>query len=539
MKQNDFTVSETIRTPEKEIDVNALLKKCDQLEQTVADRDEEISDLRQQLALLKKVVYGQKSEKTEYIAESMEQTNLFNEAECEENRREREKEQAVVVAAHTRKTKRTHAELAANLPVEEVVHEIPANERTCNQCGTEMIPAGREFIRDELVYVPARLFVRKHYAEVLKCPVCGTDESYDAQQPDVAKMILCKAAVPAAMIPHSFASPELLAHIAYEKYGNGMPLNRLEKDFAAHDVIISRATMANWIIYAAEEWLNPLWKRMKQRLLQQSVIHADETVVQVLREPGRKAKTDSRMWVYCAGELGCQSNILFEYQPTRSGDHASGFLGSYSGYLVCDGYDGYNKVTQVTRCGCWAHLRRKFVEALPSDKAALAKSMAAIGVEYCNRLFRMEESAVKMEPDARLKYRQEQEKPVLDAFFAWLSAVTPSSGTKLAKAVAYGLSEKKYLLNFLGSPLVPISNNRAENSIRPFVVGRKQWLFSSSVKGAKASAVFYSITATACANGINVERYFTHLFRCLSQQKTPDLDSLLPLSDEMISQFHI
>ena len=422
------------------------------------------------------------------------------------------------MAPHTRKKKRTHDEMAANLPVEEVIH--PAGASECDLCGSELQTVGKEFIRDELVYVPARLFVRKHHVEVLKCTACGTDESRDATLPDVEKPRFFKGQAPIPMIARSFCSPELLAHIAYSKYVLGLPLHRLENDFAALGVHLSRATMANWIIHAAKEWLEPLWQLMKAELLEsRRVIHGDETVVQVLREPGRKATSDSRMWVYCAGELGAPDIILFEYQPTRHGDHARGFLQDFTGYLVCDGYDGYNKVKRVTRCGCWSHVRRKLVDALPKDHSLLPSSQAAVGVEYCNRLFALEKKFAGLSPENRHIQRQELSKPVLDAFFAWADSCKPAAGTTLSKAVAYALSEKKYLLAFLEDPLVPISNNRAENAIRPFAVGRKQWLFCNSVKGARASAIFYSLAATAYANGVNVKQYFTRLFHTLPYAK--------------------
>lgn len=508
MRYEDFYIEEPILTPQKEAKLRAELAAV--LAENIALKNEN-AELKQQLALFKKAVYGQRSEKTEYITEDGGQLSLFNEAEQAENRKEREAEQPVVVPSHTRKPKRTHEELAAELPVEEVVHV--AKERVCPVCGAELMPVGKEFVRDELVYVPARLFVRKHYAQVLKCVSCGTDERADARLPDVAKQRFVKAAVPTPMIPHSFCSPELLAHVAYEKYVNGMPLYRQEKDFAARGVKLSRATLANWLIYAAKEWLKPLWEARKAELLTRGVLHADETVVQVLREPGRKAKTDSRMWVYCAGELGCENSILFEYQPTRSGDHAKGFLDGYKGYLVSDGYAGYNKVPDVTRCACWAHVRRKFVEALPVEQTALPTSLAAVGVESCNRLFALERSWAKLDAKTRQVKRQEEAKPLLDGFFAWLGMVKAQSGGKLSKAVAYARDLKKPLCAFLEDGCVPVSNNRAENAIRPFVVGRKQWLFCDSVKGAEASAIFYSLAATATANGENVEQYFTELFR--------------------------
>lgn len=331
-------------------------------------------------------------------------------------------------------------------------------------------------------------------------------------------------AVSEPMIPHSFCSPELLSHILYKKYVMAVPLERQSKDFKAMGMTISTATLSNWVIYAAEQFMQPIYAEMKKELLKSAVIHADETVVQVLSEPNRKAKTDSRMWVYCAGKYEAHSNILFEYSPTRSGENAQRFLGGYRGYVVGDGYDGYNKLTDAVRCGCWAHARRKFVEALPMDKELLPTSAAAKGVELCNEIFLLERELEgkdvngriiqePLTPQQRYTQRQERLKPLLDGLFAWLNSLSVSGVTKLAKAVQYCLNEKQYLYRCLEDGNVPVDNNRAENAIRPFVVGRKNWLFANAVKGAKASAVIYSLAATATANELNVEEYFTRLCR--------------------------
>lgn len=484
----------------------------------IAALKDKLADATQELANLKKLVYGQKSEKTEVILENAEQLCMFNEAEENANKEVREREKDIIVPEHKRKSKRTHEEAFENLPVEEIIHEV--EDKECPDCGEQMETVGKEFVRDELVYVPARLFVRKHYAEVVKCPVCGEDESQDANYSDVPAPVFRKATIPAPMIPHSFCSPELLAHILYEKYAMAVPLERQSKDFKAMGMSLSTATLSNWVIYAAENFFAPIYDRMKAELLTCSVIHADETVVQVLNEPNRKAKTNSRMWVYCAGKYEQHVNILFEYTPTRNGDHAKKFLGDYSQYLVCDGYDGYNKLSEVTRCGCWAHVRRKFVEALPLDNTPVEGSAAAEALEYCNKIFILErifeghgEGNRMLTPEERHLNRQKYSKPVLDEFFAWLSDIHPAGGTKLAKAVQYCLNEKAYLYRFLENGSIPVDNNRAENAIRPFVVGRKNWLFSTSPKGARASAILYSVAATACANGLNVEAYFSKVLR--------------------------
>lgn len=513
MKQQDFHKEETILTPEQEVKYRLALAE------NAALRDEN-AELKEQLAYLKKIVYGQKSEKSEVVLEKDEQLSLFNETE-EEAEVSVKGTHTTEVKAHKR-VKRTRDEIMADLPVEEVFHE--AEDRTCDRCGSEMVVIGKEKIRDELVYVPARMYLRRHVAEVVKCTSCGRDEAKDAGLADIEKCNIRTAGVPAPMIPGSFCTPELLAHIAYEKYCNAVPLYRLEKDFAAKGVSISRTTMANWIVTASSLWLKPVWNQMHRELVTSDVIHADETVVQVLNEPGKKAKTDSRMWVYCNGKTDGHSNILFEYQPTRNGDHASRFLGDYRGYLVCDGYDGYNKLKSAVRCGCWAHARRKFVEALPSDKTLIETSTAAKGVEYCNKLFMLERKfngldekgnkvSAPLSPEQRYDERQKYSRPLIDEFFGWLEGLIPAGGTKLAKAVSYAKSERKYLYRFLESGAIPIDNNRAENAVRPFCIGRKNWLFSASVKGVEASAMLYSVAATACANGINVENYLTELFR--------------------------
>jgi len=382
---------------------------------------DEVADLKQQLANFKKLVYGQKSEKTEIILEGGEQMCMFNEAEENANKAVRTHEKDVIVPEHKRKTKRTHEETFENLPVEEVLHEV--EDKACPECGEQMETVGKEFVRDELVYVPARLFMRKHYAEVLKCPECGENEAMDENYADVPAPVFKKAAAPEPMIPHSFCSPELLAHILYEKYVMALPLERQSKDFKTMGMRLSTATLSNWVIYAAEQFMKPIYAKMKERLLSCSVIHADETVVQVLNEPNRKAKTQSRMWVYCAGKYDAHSNILFEYTPTRNGENAQRFLGRYAGNVVCDGFDGYNKLTEVKRCGCFAHVRRKFVESLPAEEALLAASAAAKGVEFCNEIFLLEREfegkdergiqiKAPLSAQERKKQRQERTKPV-------------------------------------------------------------------------------------------------------------------------------
>ena len=322
-----------------------------------------------------------------------------------------------------------------------------------------------------------------------------------------------------------------LADVMTKKYVDGLPLARQENIWARQGVELSRATLANWVIQCTQTWLKPLYRHMKQALLEDTVIHADETTVQVLKENGKTATSESRMWVYVSWEGSKKPIRIFEYQPERSGKRPANFLKGFTGYLVTDGYAGYNQVVSVTHCGCWAHARRKWREAMP-EGATVKTSKAAVGYRYCTKLFTLDGKTSYILPKARNEHRQNVVRPLLEEYFCWLKTVYPEKGSKLEDAVRYSLNQKQQLMAFLDSTEVPISNNLAENAIRPFVVGRKNWLFCDSVKGAQSSAIVYSIVETAKAN--NLEPY-DYLLRVLSllpgKGKSPsheELERLMP-----------
>ena len=469
----------------------------------------EVTVLKEQLALLqeqydwlKKQVFGRKSEQTSVIMDGGTQLSLFPE---EKEQAVPSVEETVSVPAHQRKKKRTHEEWMSALPVEEVRHE--EEQPVCEKCGSEMKEIGEEKVYDELVYTPAKFHVRRHIAKKYKCVNCG-EQPESSTEPCHIRL----AEYPKPMIPHSFCSPALLAHVVYEKYVKGIPLHRQEKDFISKGIPMLKATLSSWVGIAAQQWGLPIVQEMHKRLLVLNIIHGDETTVQVLHEEGRKPTTVSRMWVYANGKMNDYSIIIFEYQPTRGGEHPAAFLKDFHGYLICDGYDAYNAVTGAKRCGCWTHTRRYFVEALPKDKSAYETSVAAKAVEFCNRIYHEEGLLAELTPEERYEQRLVKVKPPLDAFFAWLEEQNVSGKGKLAKAVNYALNEKKYLCTFLEDGNVPIDNNRAENAIRPFAVGRRNWLFSNTANGAKSSAIWYSILSTAQANGLDAEKYLIDLF---------------------------
>ena len=301
------------------------VKTKEELVRENADLKEENEELKRQLAVLKRAAFGQKSEKRS-VADNPEQQSLFNEAEKEQSVSEREEEKSIVVNGHSRKKKRTRDEIFKDLPIEEVIHK--ADVTACPKCQSPMQTIGKEYIHEALVYVPAKMFRRKHYVEVVKCPECGeyTEKSTND------KTVIVKGKAPETVLPKSYCSPELLTHIFYDKYAKAVPLERLSKDFRSIKAEISTTTLANWVIEASERYLKPIYEQLHTELLKERVIHADETVVQVLHEQDRKAKTQSRMWVYCTDKIK-----LYQYTQTRNGENAETFLKGYTGYLVCDG----------------------------------------------------------------------------------------------------------------------------------------------------------------------------------------------------------
>ena len=511
------------KTTEELIAENAELRsKKELLEQEKERLEREKEEMERRIAFLEKTVFGSKSEKKILKQENSAQMSLFDEAENECRMEEVKAEpETVTVPEHKRKKKRTRDEIMKELPVEEVVHTV--EDTTCDICDGEMKDVGKEFVHDELVYIPAKLFRRRHFVQTVKCPCCGKNEEDDAASDDIIKEHFRKGHAPKLMIPGSFCSPELLAHIIYSKYSLAAPLYRQEQDFRQKGVILSRTTMANWIIRMSMKKAEPIYARMKEDLLKNTVIHGDETRVQVLHEENRRAKTKSQMWAFTNPETADYSIVLYKYSPTRHGSNAKNFLEDHAGYIVCDGFDGYNKLTKATRCSCWAHARRKFIEALPEDKSLWKTSVAAKAIEYIDKLFALErEYAGKdadgnrtgdpLPSDEKIRRRNTESKAVANEFFEWITTVEAGTGS-LRRAVVYVSNERKYLLRFLEHPDIAISNNRAENAVRPFVIGRKNWLFCDSVKGANASAAWYSIICTAYQNGLNVEQYLVDMLK--------------------------
>ncbi|MFI3255801.1 MAG: IS66 family transposase [Eubacteriales bacterium] len=506
--------------------VTNLENKVQKLQENLVEKDARIDKLENQIEKLTQMLlnaqnarFGQSSEKEKYTLP--EQFNFLNEAEIEQNPKEIEPPLEEIVKEYIKKPRRTHEEWLKTLPVKEVIMDLTAEQKIC-ECGTELTFIGKKFVRKELQYIPASLKVIHYYYNAYICRTCQENE---------VKNCVTYPEVSPGLMKHSLASPSAVANVMTQKYVDGLPLHRQEKIWKRLGIDLSRSTLANWVIQCADRYLKPVYTHMKHRLLESKVIYADETVVQVLKEDGKPATSQSRMWVYGSDGRSGKPIRIFEYQPDRSGKHPENFLRGFSGCLVTDGYAGYNKVENVTRFGCWAHMKRKWKEAMPKG-ATVENSKAAVGFQMCNKLFRLEKNIKDLKSNLRKEARQGKILIFLDEYFLWIKNLNTTSGSKLAEAVTYAKNQEAMLREFVNFGEVEISNNFAENAIRPFVVGRKNWLFCDSVKGAKSSAIIYSIVETAVANGRNPAKYLEFLLTEVPYlEKTPsaeDLESLMP-----------
>lgn len=496
------------------------LARIASLEEIIAEQQARIKFYESQLLMSKRRQFGVSSEKSDVDPR---QLNLFGEAEAVAPP-EPELEE---ISYKRKKRKGKREEDLSGLPVERIDYELPESDRACPQCGEIMEDIGVD-VRRELGLIPARVIVREHAAHAYACSNCRKNS-------DVTPIVKAKA--PAPLISGSLASASLVAHIAVQKYSNAMPLYRLENGFKLDGVSVSRQTMANWVIQCSERFLEAIYRLLIIFLLRESILHADETVFQVLREPGRAAQTKSYEWIYRTSGCAEHKVVIYDYQQTRSQEHPKRFLRDFKGFLHTDGYQVYHNLPpDIIVAGCWAHVRRRWenlLKTIPREKRK--GSNAERGLAYCNALFSLEREfgALKLTPQERYEKRLEKSKPVADAFFAWAGSLGALPKSALGEAVGYMLSQRKYLENIFLDGRLEISNNRCERSVKPFVMGRKSWLFAATPAGAMANSVMYSIIETARENGLHPYRYVEFLLKTLPGSTTGDLESLLPWSEQL------
>jgi len=454
--------------------------------------------------------FGRKSEK---LTHDEFQYWLFNEIEAVVREKANLPEEKTVVKEHTR-SKRGRKPIADKLPRHEIIHEAPESEKKCAYCSKERPRIGED-VTEELSIIPMQIFVKKHiYPKYgpCDCDACKADKNLEP---------VVSTPHEKRIIPGSMADETMLAYLATSKFCDSLPFYRQEKIMRRYGIEYSRATMCNQMIRISEacsDMIELMWKEARSG----PILNMDETHLQVLHEPGRDPTTKSWMWVAIGRPEG-KKIVLFHYHQKRSGEVARKLLEGYKGYLQSDGYSAYhvvNDTDKIISVGCWAHVRRKFIDAkgLKEHVCHADDALAMVA-----KLFHID-SALReknLTENDFVRMRREQSQPILDALFIWLHEKLPKvpESFNLFKAIRYTLNEWFRLVRYLDHAYLAPDNNIAENAIRPFVVGRKNWLFSDNPRGAHASACLYSLIESAKANSLDPFDYLSWLF--IELPKTP------------------
>ena len=491
-------------------EVKNLREQLAQERSKVADHESSIAALKEQIKLYLQRRFSASSEKI-----SVDQLGLFNEAESLAAEDETvASDTDITVKAHQRKRK-PRVSIPDGYPREDIIHDLPEDEKVCPHDGHALKVIGSDD-HEQLDIVPAQIKVLRHKRLKYACPCCDQH--------------IVTAKKPKQPIEKSIASSGLLAYVAVQKYCDALPLYRQSDIFKRAGIELDRTNLANWMVRVGE-LVQPLIDALTAHMQRQSLLHLDETTLQVLDEPGKAAQSKSYLWLMaCFNE---QPGMVFHYSPTRSQSVPEMLLSESTETIMVDGYDGYQsacRTKNITRLGCWAHARRKFVEAQklqPKGKTGKADQ----GIAYIRNLYAIEKKIAEKPPDERFKIRQIEAQPVINQLKKWMdkSLLTVLPTSAMGKALSYLSNQWPRLVGYLENGSYPIDNNAAERAIRPFTIGRKNWMFAKSQAGAVASANLYSLIETAKANGINPYDYLRYVFTELPNLSSDEsLDRLLP-----------
>ncbi|BBA32093.1 uncharacterized protein sS8_0124 [Methylocaldum marinum] len=488
----------------------ALAEENRTLKATLAQREARIERLEFDLAQLKKLLFGARSERLATLPD-IDQLPLWDEVPEDAPVASPVAFKTVVVQSPAKNQPKRTA-LPAHLPREIVVLPLSAQDRQCPACGEERPVIGYES-SERLDYVPAQLKVVETRREKCACAKCQGQ--------------LTTVPAPPQIIEQGIPLPGLLAHLLMAKYGYHLPLYRIEQIFARQGVPIARTTLCDWVIQSGWQ-LQPLVERMLALLKQQPVIFSDDTTVAV-QDRGKTRET--RFWVYAGHSPPI---VVYDHTETRAGKHPKAKLEGYSGYLQADAYAGYDQIFaagKVLEVACWAHARRKFFEIARQTENGKRIS-AHEALEYIGRLYAIEREAKEQQLDAEgtRKLRQEQARPILAEFKAWLEdrlrQLAPKTPT--AQAIGYALKNWPALERYTEDGRLEIDNNRSERAIRPLTIGRKNWLFLGSPKGGQVAATVFSLIQTCKELDLNPEAYLKDVLTRLPTTKQREIDSLLP-----------
>lgn len=474
----------------------------------------QIQTLTEQVAYLTRKIYGSHSEKmTDPNQLSLlEEGSVFTDPELTGQ----QSEETVVTSTRKPKSKRVET-IDPNLPVEETV--IYRQSDLCED-GHRLTKVGKHLVREQVQHIPGRLYVEKIYEQTYKCSAC---EQQDGQSH------LYQGRAPQALIPHSIATSSLVAEVLHQKYTLGTPLYRQIKEWNRAGILVSESTLTNWVIKTAE-LARPVYDLLHSHLISQRFLQGDETPFQVLKEPGKRAQSKSYIWVERSISRAAQQIVYYAYGDTRSGKFAQHIYTGFTGVLQCDGYSGYNSLDDsVTRVGCWAHVRRKFYDDAAKDKEQFRST---IPLELLNKMFKLEEQWKNLTAEERRRHRQAELKPLIDQFWTWCDSANPAPKSRLGVALTYAINQRQLLNRVLDYGEIDLSNNASERNMKAFVIGRKNWLFATSPKGAEANAIWMTIVETAKANGLDPRRYIENLLEWIPQLpafvKSEELEGYLP-----------
>ena len=436
--------------------IESLQATIDDLRKALAESQERERLAKEQIETMNKRLFGRSSEK--HMVQSEGQLDFFNEVELEADKQQEEEfsyeadPELIPTQEEKKRNPRTpRKEMFKGCPVTEEIIDLPSDEQICDVCGSQMEVIGKRTVREELIFTPAKLEVRRTIALVYGCPECK-------ENGEKASIKVAKA--PDALIPHSYASKSVVVHSMYQKFANAVPLYRQEKDWQQMGALLSRGTLGRWIKICSDEYFVPIYEYFHRLLLGREFAMADETRVQVLKEPNRNPETDSFMWLFRSGEDGLPPLILYRYTETRAKFNAAEFLKGFKGYLMTDGYQGYNNLPDIVREACWAHIRRKFCDAIPAGKKDDLSDPAVQGVQYCDKLFAIERYCRdnKLTFEKRHEFRNKKAPKILEAFWNWLDKQHPTKGSRLEKAVTYARNQRPYAETYLQDGRCSFSN---------------------------------------------------------------------------------
>lgn len=514
---------------EKDAQIMRLEEQNGSLELQKESLETQNAWLLEQIRLLKSQEFGKKSDKVDPLIVGYEQLGLFNEAEYFADEKEPEPVYQEIKAHKRKKIKGKKAADLEPFVTEIIIHDLSEKEKVCPCCNNNLHLMNQD-VAYETHKIPSKLEVTKYLTNTYTCRHCQEQEESTP---------IIKAKGPNLIFPGCMVSPSLLAGIMHSKYMLHLPLYRQEAEFKAMGLdLISRANMSNWLIKSASEYLSLMYERLHEYLLKEDILHADETTLQVIKEDGRDAKSKSYMWLYMTGKESEKQIALYDYQTTRATKNPKAFLEDYEGYIHADGYQVYDIISKsIKLCACLAHVRRKFtdcIKAMPPKARGIP--IAQAGLSYISKLYKIEHKIADLSYEEKHKRRNQEAKPILDEFLVWLNTegrkALPKG--KLKTAIVYAKNQWTKLLTYLEDGRLEIDNNRAERSIKPLVIGRKNWLFAFTSRGATASAIIYSIIETAKLNELNDYEYLKYIFEQMKEMDKKEISENLELIDHLM-----